>query len=320
MLPGAILVSLLGAWALVLWGRDESLPSVVANQLPALVYIGVALGALGACVVARSWWAGLAALASMLLAVAPLGGWNWPSETAPAVADYRALTWNVEQWSSGGERVARAVAELSPDVFCLQEARNYDGEVDHEWPAFEAALPGYRLIRFGEMAFGTRWPILEERRLPLHDELWKRPLLDITLRAPNGARLRVLDAHLAYTKFYGSAPGALVRSGQERRAQAERILAHVGSSSEPMLLCGDLNAPPNSAALSVLRQRFGDAWRLRGTGFGMTTSALHPIRRIDYLLVSGLQVGDIRVIEEPLSDHLALTATFALPASTRAER
>jgi endonuclease/exonuclease/phosphatase (EEP) superfamily protein YafD len=61
-----------------------------------------------------------------------------------------------------------------------------------------------------------------------------------------------------------------------------------------------------------LQQRFSDAWRLRGLGFGMTSTARWPLRRIDYLLVSGLELGDIDVLGEPLSDHRAVTATFTL--------
>jgi hypothetical protein len=65
-------------------------------------------------------------------------------------------------------------------------------------------------------------------------------------------------------------------------------------------------------ALSVLRGRLSDAWSLRGRGFGMTTSVRWPLRRIDYLMVSGIEVGDIRVLDHPLSDHRAVITTFAL--------
>jgi endonuclease/exonuclease/phosphatase (EEP) superfamily protein YafD len=62
----------------------------------------------------------------------------------------------------------------------------------------------------------------------------------------------------------------------------------------------------------VLRRRFSDARSLRGTGFGMTISVRWPLRRIDYLMVSGVEIGDIRVLAPALSDHRAVTATFAL--------
>jgi vancomycin resistance protein VanJ len=311
-MPLLALALLLAAWALCAWGRDESLVSVLATHLPPLAYAALALLALVSSVLAPSWAGALAALACLPLAVVQLGGWTLAAQREPeAHAGYRALTWNVEQWSYGGARVARAIAELGPDVFCLQEARNYDTYPhDAEWNAFEAALPGYRLLRFGEMAIGTRWPVVEEQRIRLHQELWRRPLLDVTLQAPDGGLLRVLDAHLVYTGFYGKRPSALVMAARERVAQAERIIEHLGTSERATLLCGDLNASPNSAALSVLRRRLSDAWSQRGQGFGMTTSVRWPLRRIDYLMVSGIDIGDIQVLNHPLSDHRAVTATF----------
>ena len=294
---------MLGAWALCVWGRDASLIGVLATHLPPLGYAAVALVALVASALAPSWPSVLAALACLPLAIVQLGGWTLASQKAAPAAGYRALTWNVEQWSYGGANVARAIAELQPDVFCLQEARNFGSfPQDSEWNAFEAELPGYHLLRVGEMAFGTRWPVVEEQRIRLHEELWRRPLLDVTLRAPDGGLLRVLDAHLVYTGFYGKRPSALVTSARERVAQAKRIVQHLGASDGATLLCGDLNASPNSAALAVLRERLSDAWSLRGRGFGMTTSVRWPLRRIDYLMVSGIAIGDIRVLDHPLSD------------------
>lgn len=311
--PFVALAGLLVACALCAWGRDQSFFGVLATHMPAAAYCALALVAIVSTVLSPSWPAALAALACLPLAVVQLGGWTLARQKEPVAAGYRALTWNVEQWVYGGANVARAIAELQPDVFCLQEARGYGTyPQDAEWNAFEAGLPGYRLLRYGEMAIGTRWPVVEEQRIRLHKELWRRPLLDVTVRAPDGGHLRVLNAHLVYTGFYGKRPSALVTSARERVAQAERILEHVGASDQPTLLCGDLNASPNSAAMSVLRGRFSDAWRLRGTGFGMTISVRWPLRRIDYLMVNGIDVGDIRVLDRPLSDHRAVTATFAL--------
>jgi vancomycin resistance protein VanJ len=311
--PFVALASLSVAWALCEWGRDQSLVGVLATHLPAAAYCALALAALVATGVAPSWPALLATLVCLPLALVRLGGFALASQQAAPNARHRVLTWNVEQWSYGGARVANAIAELEPDVFCLQEAHSYDTYPhDAQWSAFQAALPGYRLLRYGEMAIGTRWPVVEDERIRLHESLWRRPLLDVTLRAPDGKLVRVLNAHLVYAGYYGKRPSALLTSARERTAQSERIIAHIGESTRATLLCGDLNAAPNSAALSVLRERLSDAWRLRGTGFGMTTSVRWPLRRIDYLMVSGIEIGDIRVLDQPLSDHRAVTATFAL--------
>jgi vancomycin resistance protein VanJ len=311
--PFCALALLLAAWALCVWGRDESLASVVASHLPAAGYLALALGALAASIATRSLAGAAAALASLAVALVPLGGWTTPSRQAPPGMKHRALTWNVEQWTYGGATVGRAIRELRPDVLCLQEARGYGTfPGDREWNDFVAALPGYRLMRHGEVAIGTRWPVLNEQRVTLHDELWRRPLLDVTLQTPEGGTVRVLNAHLVHTGYYGRRPSKLVMSAVERNKQAERILAHLGPSRQATILCGDLNAAPNSEVLALLQQRLSDAWRLRGHGFGMTSSARWPLRRIDYLLVSGVDVGEIRVLDQPLSDHRALTATFGL--------
>jgi endonuclease/exonuclease/phosphatase (EEP) superfamily protein YafD len=314
--PFAALAALLGAWALCVWGSDQSLVSLLATHLPPLAYCGLALLALVASMIARSVPTQLAAFACLAIAVLPLGGWTIASQKATPAATYRAVTWNVEQWSQGGANLARVIAAVEPDVFCLQEARNY-GSYPHdvEWQAFEAGLPGYRLWRYGEMAIGTRWPVLEEQRFALHEELWRRPLLDVTLQAPDGGVLRVLNAHLVHTGYHGKRPSGLVTSARERRAQAERILERIGTGTGATLLCGDLNAAPNSAVLSLLQQRLSDAWRLRGQGFGLTSSARWPLRRIDYLLVRGVDVGAIEVLDQSLSDHRAVTATFVLRPS-----
>jgi vancomycin resistance protein VanJ len=311
--PFLALALLLGAWALCVWGRDESLVSMLATHMPAAGYCAVALAALAASLLVRSLPAALAALASLAIAILPLGGWTTPSQPARSAAGYRALTWNVEQWTYGGARLARAIAELSPDVFCLQEAKSYGRyRGDEEWDAFEAGLPNYRFLRYGEIAIGTRWPVLEQRRVQLHDELWRRPMLDVTLQTPDGGRVRVINVHLVHTGYYGKRPSALVMSARERAAQAERILQQLGNGSVATLLCGDLNASPSSAVLARLREHLSDAWRLRGHGFGMTSTARFPLRRIDYLLVNGIDVGEIRVLDQSLSDHRPLTATFAL--------
>jgi vancomycin resistance protein VanJ len=314
--PFVALALLLGAWALCVWGRDESFVSMLATHLPAAGYCAIALVALVASFVAHSLAGGLAAAASLALALVPLGGWTTPSRDAAPFTQHRALTWNVEQWTHGGAHVGRAIAQLAPDVFCLQEAKSYDSYPgDAEWSAFEAALPGYRLLRYGEIAIGTRWPVLEEQRVALHESLWRRPLLDVTLQTPDGRRVRVLNAHLVHTGYYGKRPSALVTSALQRRTQAEHILEHIGPLTQATILCGDLNSAPNSAVLTLLRRRLSDAWLLRGRGFGMTSTNRWPLRRIDYLLVNGIDVGEIRVLEQPLSDHRALTATFGLSSN-----
>ncbi len=311
--PFVTLALLLLAWALTAWGRDAFLLAMIASHVPGPVYIALALLALAAGALRRSFVSGLVALPSVAIAVLPLGGWTVPAQRAPARAPHRMLSWNVEQWGRGGARLGRALRQLGPDVFCLQEAKNYNSfPGDKEWVAFEEQLPGYRLIRHGEMAFGTRWEIYDHWHVKFHDELWRRPMLDITVRTPEGQLVRFLNVHMVHTGYYGKRPSALTMASAERLAQAERILARMGTSPLPTVVCGDFNAPENSAVLARLRERLSDAWRQRGTGFGLTSSSHLPLRRIDYLLTTGLEIGEIAPLHWQLSDHRPLWATFGL--------
>ena len=310
--PTLVLALLAAGWALSALGGDDQLLAVAAAELPVPAFGGLALLAVLGGVVARTWSAGVAALGCLAIAVVPLGGWNVPSLAAQP-AQHTVLTCNVEQWSHGGDVVGRAFSELAPDVFCLQEAVSYDDiPGDPEWTAFRAALPGYQLLRYGEIAIGTRWPVLEQQLVALSEGPEVRPLLDVTLRAPGGGSLHVISTHLVCARYYGELPGALVRSARGRRVQVQRLLDHLATVDGPVIVCGDLNTAPNSVAVSLLRRELADAWRLRGHGFGFTS---WPLRRIDYLLVRGIELGELQVLEQSLSDHRALSAGFTLAAS-----
>lgn len=312
VLPPLLLALLAGLWALCALGRDDLLLSTLAAELPPLVFGALAALAVLAAAVARSWLAGAAALGAVAIAAVPLGGWNVPRR-AFQPAPYRVLTCNVEQWSHDGAVVGRAFSELAPDVFCLQEAVSYDDiPGDPEWTAFRGALPGYRLLRHGEIAIGTRWPVLAQQLVPLPEGPDTRPLLDVTLRSPAGSLLHVISAHLVYTHYYGSLPGSLLRAARSRHMQAQRLLEHVARLDGPVIVCGDFNAGPNSGALSLLREQLADAWQLRGHGFGFTFSSDRPWRRIDYLLLRAVEVSELHVIEQSLSDHRAVSAGFRL--------
>jgi peptidoglycan/LPS O-acetylase OafA/YrhL len=86
LLPFVALALLLGAWALCIWGNDESLLTVLATHLPFAAYGAIAVSALVASAVARSVSALLAAVACLPLAVVQLGGYTMPSRQTPAAA------------------------------------------------------------------------------------------------------------------------------------------------------------------------------------------------------------------------------------------
>jgi endonuclease/exonuclease/phosphatase family metal-dependent hydrolase len=117
----------------------------------------------------------------------------------------------------------------------------------------------------------------------------------------HGTHVRVFVTHLDYRRD----PGV-------RERQVADMLRHIGASTMPTLLLGDLNATPGAPELQPLLSRLHDAWDAsRGTGF--TYPAEAPRERIDYVLVSpAFRVLDARVLDTQASDHRPVVADLAI--------
>ena len=89
----------------------------------------------------------------------------------------------------------------------------------------------------------------------------------------------------------------------------------------PIMVGGDFNATPDSAVVKKLLG-FGlrDAWTECGQGDGFTFPADKPIKRIDYLFLTGaLTCSAAQVIDTAISDHRPLLVTVTLPAAPAAQ-
>ena len=220
----------------------------------------------------------------------------------------RVLSWNLwwrfGPWKERAPAIEASIRALDPDVVALQEIWGaQDG-------ATFASQLGERLgyehayahrfdidgVLFGN-AILSRWPIAETEHWPLPappdgEEL--RTLVMAEIDGPRG-RVQVFCTHLNW-RFDHSA----IRQDQVRYI-CERI-AERRPRDYPPILCGDMNAPPDSVEIQMLTGRtsipvaklvFHDAWEVAGVGPGLTWSNenpyaaidLEPSRRIDYVFV-----------------------------------
>jgi endonuclease/exonuclease/phosphatase family metal-dependent hydrolase len=222
-------------------------------------------------------------------------------------------TWNL-WWHFGDDPEARlrgieaTLRELDADVICLQEVYGDRGGADDAKRLGD--LLGRHSLRTAPdpdagqslgNALLSRWPISErdERPLPAADgTAGHRRALSAILAAPFGA-LPVISTHLAY-RFDES----LVRQQQARAlaALADELRSDP-ALSPPVVLCGDLNAVPDSDELRLLTGRsrvavdglvFNDCWPQVRDDPGHTWvrrnphlgDSVWPERRLDYVLVS----------------------------------
>lgn len=218
----------------------------------------------------------------------------------------RVMTYNVLSLRMGADRVAAVIRACEPDVVCLQEAPRF-----WRWRERCARLAldsGLRIVTGGRPAGAVmllvrpELPVVERRavRLPWHPPLHRR-----------GVALGVLDAggtHVAVASTHLSLNDA------ERLRQARDVVALLRSYEVPAIVGGDVNEDPGGAAFGTLAEAFPDAWAAAPLGDGLTSTAKHPLRRIDALFadrrlgVTSCGVPDVPGLAEA-SDHLPLLAT-----------
>jgi endonuclease/exonuclease/phosphatase family metal-dependent hydrolase len=261
----------------------------------------------------------------------------------------RIATWNL--WGRYGPWAARmypieaSMRAVDADIWTLQEV--WEDDERNQARVFASAL-GYEHVVYAPNlerdgarsgnAVVSRWPIRahEVRVLPRRagdahdDEGEERLAVFAEVDGPRGP-IQVYCAHLSWRDDHSA-----IRQAQV--AEICRLVREHRPRSFPAVLCGDLNAEPESdelrmltahAAVPVPGVMFRDAWPSAGhTSPGATASNANPFnaaalgrdRRIDFVLVGTPKLGgaghvvDARVAgDAPVegmwpSDHLAVVA------------
>ncbi len=287
----------------------------------------------------------------------------------------RVVTLNIgsllePDWERRRHETVAWIDELEPDVVCLQEvwedsthpntagwiARHcaVDWHMAFGGDPLDASLWPDPTMRFGS-AILSRWPIEDTShiRLPVNPDAHRGEFVHAVpweLLGVRTAGLDVFSTHLAAAPHHGN----------HRQLQVVAVDGHVRSvrgdadvspppggarAGMPAILCGDLNAEPDSDEIRFLsslhtiggRSTFWqDSWRMAGEGPGHTQDwRTNPIaasmnvnrKRIDYIFVGdpfGREGGAGRVLsarvvfDEPrtgvlASDHFGVTADIVWP-------
>jgi endonuclease/exonuclease/phosphatase family metal-dependent hydrolase len=117
---------------------------------------------------------------------------------------------------------------------------------------------------------------------------------------------------------------------REKYTQAKYIENLITTSSEPAILCGDLNDTPNSRAFQVLERKYTNSFSARGWGLGATFGEVktkaklrnrwfasffaHDVLRIDHIFVTkGTKVISAQVLNNAKgSDHRPIVAVVEI--------
>jgi endonuclease/exonuclease/phosphatase family metal-dependent hydrolase len=275
---------------------------------------------------------------SLLLAVciAALG----VAGTSRAAVTLRVMTFNVrlpmasdgpERWEARRDLFVKTIREEHPDVFGTQELYKEQGDY------VVAQLPGYKWFGMGRKGgegdehMGVFYRadelrVLDSGNFWLSDtpdvpgsDTWATPFPRMVTwarfqRKSDGRTFVMFDTHLPYRDQDDAA----------REKGAALILKRIAKlpPDEPFVLTGDFNTSPDSKLHAMLTEHLEDAWLVASRRSG-PEKTFHdftgkPDRRIDWILVRGFGVEDVRTVtthEGKLypSDHFPVVADLHWP-------
>lgn len=239
-------------------------------------------------------------------------------DTVQVPRQLRVLTFNIHH-AEGVDgridvaRIAQLIRDIRADVVGLQEVdRGVERTGRRDLLKEIADLAGMRLA-FGKNldhqggdygnALLTSRPIVSEgnRLLPNATGGEQRGVLQVVLDV-DGTQVLVLTTHLDHR-----------RADADRVAGAEAILGMVSAfGSGPVVAMGDFNDEPGSPTWTRLTTVLTDVWAAVGSGDGFTIPVAAPTKRIDWILVRGLDPVSAEVLKTEASDHLPVVATLKM--------
>ena len=268
----------------------------------------------------------------------------------------RIVTINIWQeqgpWEQRIALLGQRLAELAPDVVCLQEVREVGDKIENQAETLARDLGMSFTFEVAQqwgggaegLAIISRHPLQDRDfcELPFTEGRSRRVCLGAALDLPGAGETWVFTTHLAYRLTDG-----LLR---ERQVLAADRFVQQHRNENAVVLAGDFNAVPDSDEMRFLRGRttlqgrrtyYQDAFaRCNPAATGHTWARenpytaklawLEPDRRLDYILVSPMTskgVGVIRscriVLSEPdtagirCSDHYGLLAEVEVSDGSR---
>jgi vancomycin resistance protein VanJ len=212
---------------------------------------------------------------ALLVIVGPLMGLTWSVQRAQDGIPLRVMTYNVQMWQRRNVRaVLKEILEANPDVLCLQDARS-----TRTTPLADY-LESRNVAMFGQYVVASKFPIVDSTVGDIsfdgETHTYLRARIDV-----KGRHVEIFNAHLVTPRDALSplASPTLWRLGisemrqnqSQRMRQARKLLDDTRGVAGPLIIAGDLNAPPASLVTRMFTNRgFVDAFAAAGRGYGYT--------------------------------------------------
>ncbi|MDR6114459.1 endonuclease/exonuclease/phosphatase family metal-dependent hydrolase [Sphingomonas sp. SORGH_AS789] len=278
------------------------------------------------------FWRIISHAAALAAAFAPLSGWAKPLKVMTFNVRY-ASDEGAERWAARRPVMVELIRRAAPDLIGTQELLQRQGD------DLTRALPGYRWFgrdRRGGHDDEHMGIFYRPDRLTLirHGDFWLSDTPDMVgsrswgTDLPRMANWGVFETKGAERRRFLFVDTHLPHRDEDAEARdraARLILSRLPALAQglPVVLAGDMNARPDSAAYRTLAGAMTDAWT-SAAGREGPEMTFHdftgtPDRRIDYLFLRGFRADHIatdrwhRGATYP-SDHFPVRATLSFAA------
>lgn len=285
-------------------GGRTSIGVVIAAGLPLLLFVAVVAAVLPWW--HHRWWR-LLLVAGILLSQAPLLDHVVPDRQTvdPAAPTIRVATLNSLHSRPTDEALVRLAR--GQDVLALQEwsASRTEGlsrALGPEWQLVASDNDDYIAAQVAVWVHRS-WRVLAAPHLP-----GTQPGRAVRITR-DGAEVTIISTRLQNPAFFAADMWG---------AGLDSLRLAADSSTGPVVVMGDLNAPPSAVAFRSFARRteLRDCTAQLGMGFPGTwgrtpTSPVAPVP-IDHVMTRDAACTDLRIDRSPGSDHAALIATVSL--------
>jgi endonuclease/exonuclease/phosphatase (EEP) superfamily protein YafD len=280
------------------------------------IQYAVCLVLLALLALALRWWAfaAFAALGALVAAVGPLRYSYFDRSSTPADTSRHFRVVQLNAWFRNHDvgTVARFLERARADIAVIEEWDPVTlGLLARALPSYRYSYVDADLSRHGAAVF-SRWPILQATTERLAGADGSAAVVGVSWE---GTAISVIGAHVHWP--LGAAVAAL------RDAELAQLAELARKRHGPLMLVGDFNLTPWSAAFERLIADSGLADPARGRGLIATWPTQFPLlgMRIDHCFVSPeWRALDVRRAASIGSDHFPVVYDLALAVNALERR
>jgi endonuclease/exonuclease/phosphatase family metal-dependent hydrolase len=226
-------------------------------------------------------------------------------ESAPGL--FRISTFNIARAKWGAENVGDVLSQQDSQVICLQEVTPKSLRTILNDTGMRHVAAGWAQKNYGN-AILTELPITKSRSYDISG-YGKKDRVLVTATVKNGHDTFVVAAtHLTSNEALPNGQGNAER--RERQARNIMRILNRDYDGKNIILCGDLNATPDSDVVRVFDTGFSDAAQSLGAGHLPTYPSTG--HQIDYIKFNNDAMVPLQVSTwgNCASDHRGVTAVF----------